>query len=104
MDATNLSGRAGRWSASHWKRAALGWIAFTLLAVAVGGAVGANVIRAVLVPATMKFLGERNWYLPHWLKWLPSLSPAGERRAPPRSHVLPTALVRHGRPTDAHSG
>jgi uncharacterized membrane protein YdfJ with MMPL/SSD domain len=29
------------------------------------------VIRGVLLPATMKLLGERNWYLPSWLEWLP---------------------------------
>jgi RND superfamily putative drug exporter len=27
----------------------------------------------VLLPATMKLLGERNWYLPRWLEWLPRL-------------------------------
>ena len=30
---TNLAGRAGRWSAAHWKLAALGWIAFAVAAV-----------------------------------------------------------------------
>jgi uncharacterized membrane protein YdfJ with MMPL/SSD domain len=44
----------------------------------------ATVIRAVLVPATMKLLGEWNWYLPRWLEWLPSLSPEGERKPPPK--------------------
>jgi RND superfamily putative drug exporter len=42
MAPTNLAGRAGRWSATHWKTAAFGWIAFAVLAVVVGGAVGAN--------------------------------------------------------------
>jgi RND superfamily putative drug exporter len=42
MAATNLAGRAGRWSASHWKRAAFGWIAFAILAVAFGSVVGAK--------------------------------------------------------------
>ena len=28
-------------------------------------------MRAVLLPATMKLLGDRNWYLPQWLHWLP---------------------------------
>jgi uncharacterized membrane protein YdfJ with MMPL/SSD domain len=46
MRATNLAGRAGRWSASHWKRAAFGWIAFAVLAVVVGGAVGAKQMKA----------------------------------------------------------
>jgi len=52
------------------------------LAVAV--LIDATVIRAVLLPATMKLLGEWNWYLPSWLSWLPSLSPEGVRdeRAP----------------------
>jgi hypothetical protein len=27
----------------------------------------------VLLPATMKLLGDWNWYLPKWLEWLPRL-------------------------------
>jgi RND superfamily putative drug exporter len=33
----------------------------------------ATVVRAVLLPAVMQLLGERNWYLPRWLEWLPTL-------------------------------
>jgi uncharacterized membrane protein YdfJ with MMPL/SSD domain len=33
----------------------------------------ATIVRAVLLPATMKLLGEWNWYLPKWLEWLPHL-------------------------------
>jgi putative drug exporter of the RND superfamily len=33
--------------------------------------IDATLIRAVLLPATMKLLGEANWYLPPWLNWLP---------------------------------
>ena len=33
--------------------------------------IDATIIRAVLLPATMKLLGERNWYLPKRLGWLP---------------------------------
>ncbi|HEX5782065.1 MAG TPA: MMPL family transporter [Solirubrobacteraceae bacterium] len=33
--------------------------------------IDATIIRAVLLPATMKLLGERNWYLPQRLNWLP---------------------------------
>jgi uncharacterized membrane protein YdfJ with MMPL/SSD domain len=59
------------------------------LAIAV--LIDATVVRAVLVPATMKLLGEWNWYLPRWLEWLPSLSPEGERRsAPPPGRIVPT--------------
>jgi uncharacterized membrane protein YdfJ with MMPL/SSD domain len=35
--------------------------------------IDATIIRGVLLPATMKLLGEWNWYLPKWLKWLPEL-------------------------------
>jgi uncharacterized membrane protein YdfJ with MMPL/SSD domain len=38
--------------------------------------IDATVIRAVLLPATMKLLGERNWYLPKRLSWLPQSAPA----------------------------
>jgi uncharacterized membrane protein YdfJ with MMPL/SSD domain len=41
------------------------------LAVAV--LLDATIVRAVLLPATMKLLGEWNWYLPRWLGWLPRL-------------------------------
>jgi putative drug exporter of the RND superfamily len=33
----------------------------------------ATIVRSVLVPSAMKLLGERNWYLPRWLSWLPDL-------------------------------
>ena len=46
------------------------------LAVAV--LIDATVVRGVLLPATMKLLGERNWYLPSWLAWLPRASLEGE--------------------------
>jgi uncharacterized membrane protein YdfJ with MMPL/SSD domain len=36
--------------------------------------IDATIVRGVLLPATMKLLGEWNWYLPRWLEWLPSLS------------------------------
>jgi hypothetical protein len=42
------------------------------LAVAV--LLDATVVRAVLLPASMKLLGDWNWYLPRWLDWLPRTS------------------------------
>jgi len=33
--------------------------------------IDATIVRAVLLPATMKLLGDVNWYLPKWLEWLP---------------------------------
>ena len=57
------------------------------LAVAV--LLDATVVRALLLPATMKLLGHRNWYLPHWLQWLPQTSPsaAPPTRQPPKQPV-----------------
>jgi uncharacterized membrane protein YdfJ with MMPL/SSD domain len=42
--------------------------------------IDATIVRAVLLPATMKLLGDWNWYLPKWLEWLPRLE--HEERAP----------------------
>ncbi|MGW2342878.1 MMPL family transporter [Streptomyces sp. NPDC001661] len=36
--------------------------------------IDATVIRGVLLPAVMALLGERNWYLPRWLRRLPDLT------------------------------
>jgi len=41
--------------------------------VAVALLIDATLIRSVLVPAAMELLGERNWWLPGWLGWLPHL-------------------------------
>jgi uncharacterized membrane protein YdfJ with MMPL/SSD domain len=43
------------------------------IGLAVAVLIDATLIRAVLLPATMKLLGDRNWYLPRWLEWLPRL-------------------------------
>jgi len=45
----------------------------------------ATLIRCVLVPATMKMLGHRNWYLPKWLSWIPNVS-IGEHPPAIRTH------------------
>ena len=39
------------------------------LAVAV--LIDATIIRAILLPASMRVLGDWNWYLPSWLEWMP---------------------------------
>jgi RND superfamily putative drug exporter len=38
--------------------------------------IDATIVRAVLLPAMLRILGERAWYLPRWLGWLPRLEPA----------------------------
>jgi uncharacterized membrane protein YdfJ with MMPL/SSD domain len=37
----------------------------------------ATVVRSILVPSTMRLLGDRNWYLPRWLQWLPKIDVEG---------------------------
>jgi len=34
----------------------------------------ATLIRVVLLPSVMALLGDRNWYVPRWLAWLPQTS------------------------------
>jgi RND superfamily putative drug exporter len=36
--------------------------------------IDATIVRAVLLPAAMALLGDRNWYLPRKLTWLPSIN------------------------------
>jgi len=35
-------------------------------------------VRSVLLPATMRLLGEWNWWLPRWLGWLPHVTIEGD--------------------------
>ena len=42
--------------------------------------IDATIVRGVLLPASMKLLGDWNWYLPKWLHWLPQIE----------HHSLPT--------------
>ncbi|HEV2057755.1 MAG TPA: MMPL family transporter, partial [Solirubrobacteraceae bacterium] len=53
--------------------ATLGAIEFKQMVVGLAAAIllDATVVRAVLLPATMKLLGDWNWYLPRGLAWLP---------------------------------
>src|SRR2546430_3060864 len=53
--------------------------------------IDATLVRGVLLPATMKLLGERNWYPPQWLQWLPRLE----------EHELPSAPTAKPAPASA---
>jgi uncharacterized membrane protein YdfJ with MMPL/SSD domain len=44
--------------------------------------IDATIVRAVLLPATMKLLGDWNWYLPRWLGWLPRIKVEGPTSTP----------------------
>ena len=35
----------------------------------------ATVVRGILLPAAMSLLGDRCWYVPHWMSWLPGGPP-----------------------------
>ena len=39
--------------------------------------IDATVVRLLLVPATMELLGDRNWWFPKWLEWLPRVNVEG---------------------------
>ena len=57
----------------------MGAIKAIALALAVGVAVDAFLVRMTLVPAVMTLLGERAWWLPRWLdKLLPTFDVEGE--------------------------
>ena len=53
--------------------ATLSSIVFKQLGIGLAVAIllDATLVRAILLPATMKLLGDRNWYLPRKLGWLP---------------------------------
>jgi RND superfamily putative drug exporter len=62
------------------------------LAVAV--LIDATIIRGVLLPASMKLLGDWNWYFPARLEWLPDVSLERATTAPPaRGSEAPAALT-----------
>ncbi|MGV9246397.1 MMPL family transporter [Streptomyces sp. NPDC003710] len=52
--------------------------------------IDATVIRGVLLPAVMALLGERNWYLPKWLRRLPDLT--HDESAPTATPPQPPAV------------
>jgi RND superfamily putative drug exporter len=51
--------------------------------------VDATIIRGVLLPATMKLLGDWNWYLPRWLRWIPELDVEGTGAKKPKGRLVP---------------
>jgi RND superfamily putative drug exporter len=67
------------------------------LGLAVAVLVDATVIRSLLLPATMRLLGEWNWWMPRILDWIPRVSiegvPDGEDGAPVSAHQEPEIPV-----------
>ncbi|HEX6401089.1 MAG TPA: MMPL family transporter [Actinomycetota bacterium] len=64
----------------------------------------ATIVRTLLVPASMRLLGDLNWYLPRWLQWLPKLNVEGHE--PERVEVpdTPAELVEAGEPGSRRPG
>ncbi len=54
--------------------------------------VDASIVRMILVPATMKLLGDTNWWFPRQLEWLPRADIEGEVRLPAREYVQLNAV------------
>jgi RND superfamily putative drug exporter len=60
----------------------------------------ATLVRIVLLPASMKLLGEWNWYLPSWLNWIPqighepSLEAVRAHQPAPRPVAEPVSVLR----------
>ena len=59
------------------------------IGLAVAILIDATLVRAILLPATMKLLGDRNWYLPKKLGWLPHIE-----HEPAVAPPLPRAPIR----------
>jgi RND superfamily putative drug exporter len=56
----------------------------------------ATIVRGVLLPASMKLLGDWNWYLPRWLEWMPHLggeSKPHDKPTPPEVPLTPPVPV-----------
>lgn len=60
-------------------------VAFQQMGFGLGVAVllDATIVRVVLVPASMQLLGDRNWYFPTWLRWLPVIDVEGSTTETP---------------------
>ncbi len=71
--------------------ATLSFLEFKEMGVGLAAAIliDATIIRGVLLPATMRLLGERNWYLPRALRWLPRVGLEGP--APAMAGAAPGA-------------
>ena len=59
------------------------------LAVAI--LIDATIVRGVLLPASMKLLGDWNWYVPSWLQWLPHLGLSEDEAVPETSAAAPVS-------------
>jgi RND superfamily putative drug exporter len=57
------------------------------LGLAVAVFIDATIVRSVLLPASMQLLGDWNWWLPRFLRWLPRVTIEGEGVEPAEPEV-----------------
>jgi uncharacterized membrane protein YdfJ with MMPL/SSD domain len=69
------------------------------IGMAVAVLIDATIIRGILLPASMKLLGDWNWYLPSWLEWLPRVG-AGRDVLPPHGPGEPPTPGGTGAPEE----
>ena len=92
----------------------MGQVELKMLGVGLAAAIAldATIVRGVLLPAAMTLLGDRCWYLPRWLSWLPGRTSAdpGTTKSgatasePPRPRRELGDRVRRPAPTTAGTG
>ncbi len=85
--------------------ATLDEIVFQMMGVGLAAAIliDATIVRAVLLPSTMKLLGDWNWYLPRWLAWLPRLTTEPTASPAPSPTARPAVRrTRSARPAGRH--
>jgi RND superfamily putative drug exporter len=54
--------------------------------------IDATVVRGILVPAAMALLGDRCWYLPRWLRWIPGRTALAAAPGPRDAGVAPAKV------------
>jgi uncharacterized membrane protein YdfJ with MMPL/SSD domain len=54
--------------------------------------IDATVVRGILVPAAMALLGDRCWYLPRWLRWIPGRTAPAPAPGPRHAGVTPAKV------------
>jgi uncharacterized membrane protein YdfJ with MMPL/SSD domain len=69
----------------------LSFLDFKEMGVGLAAAVliDATIIRGILLPASMKVLGDWNWYLPSWLEWIPHVASEGDFEPPTEPEEAP---------------
>lgn len=66
------------------------------LGLAVAVLLDATVVRSLLVPATMRLLGDWNWYIPKFLNWIPQITIESEVEAPEKKVEEETEVLAGG--------